>query len=932
MKSLNVKKIASVAVGAAMVGAAFAGATSHVEADAQGLGNYEFFSNGEPNFKIVVGANAQISDAVAAGNLAAMVGNLAYSDGASTPSTGGSTTGGVTGKSVTLEVTAPAGATGQTGQTDLMTQLYDFLDVSQITATMTRVNGASTLVGDGVTTGGYKISSITHPTVAYSGTVSGLGTYVVKQEDTYFVTARSYYDTTDKVYVGDQAQITQVVNFTDAIPFHVDVVNGTTENRPTNDAYLTANRNVHIQFLGQDYVITTFSNGTASADPAIKLGKAAIFRQVKPGESVTIGDKTLKLVSVSPIAVGSSTLPPAYFELIQNGTRLDYFSMDKNTADYNKNSIILDVRDVFVGSGDTSYAEIALYSTSVSLTSGQKISFEGDDALTKQNDEAGWTASLTFDTKNVGGYVQKTLKTIQLSGRTSSKIKTGDALNMIANPTFKRLTYLGLEVIPSDTLTITARGTQSGTAIAVPASGDNSRSGRNLDVNLTEMTSAYDNAFEVSGTKTVKKLLIDEYNGRIYYQDPAATSDSANYTAVGIQGNVVTYAYPATKLSNALALITTGQRNYTTFTLQNVNSSASGWTDALSPRCGDLVAVTYTDTAGGESQMSPTHNSSGSACQVRVANVSWGAVTGAAYYTVYVVNVTGAFNYSSYPTAQTQLFVGNNVSSGVIANTTTVATSGTVESVFKTRSATLRIFEPDTDNSPSTLNAWTNVDLYQADASYLFNSSSTTSTLTLTFRTAAAGVENVKNLNTTFEQGFYTPFGTKYESVGLSEVKLKYPQRIIHAKYQFGAPSTVNVTAAGTVTTTKPLNEAETYNIGNGYSVKINAIGGTCSTTCTAGGSSGGSVVTELNPSENPIVVLDSEADSGQLIVVGGPLVNTVAAGTPGAEVASTPGTAVVRVLGNNVLVAGYTAADTRDAVNALIDWLASNRDEVRNV
>ncbi|PIT85136.1 S-layer protein, partial [Candidatus Micrarchaeota archaeon CG10_big_fil_rev_8_21_14_0_10_59_7] len=69
------KRIAAAAAGAAMLGAAVAGAVS---VDDMGLGSFPFYSNGEPNVKIVVGTAAQPSDAVAAANIAAMVGNLAY--------------------------------------------------------------------------------------------------------------------------------------------------------------------------------------------------------------------------------------------------------------------------------------------------------------------------------------------------------------------------------------------------------------------------------------------------------------------------------------------------------------------------------------------------------------------------------------------------------------------------------------------------------------------------------------------------------------------------------------------------------------------------------------------------------------------------------------------------------------------------------------
>ena len=72
MKSINAKKIAAVA-GAALlgVGLAFAGPVT--------FQNVPIISNsGQPVVQVVVGSHAQPSDGVAAANIAAAIGNLAY--------------------------------------------------------------------------------------------------------------------------------------------------------------------------------------------------------------------------------------------------------------------------------------------------------------------------------------------------------------------------------------------------------------------------------------------------------------------------------------------------------------------------------------------------------------------------------------------------------------------------------------------------------------------------------------------------------------------------------------------------------------------------------------------------------------------------------------------------------------------------------------
>ncbi|MGC8680180.1 MAG: S-layer protein, partial [Candidatus Micrarchaeia archaeon] len=73
MKTLNIKRITALAAGAALLGLglAFAGPIS--------FNNVPIINNlGQPQVQIVIGSAAQPSDGVAAGNIAAAIGNLAY--------------------------------------------------------------------------------------------------------------------------------------------------------------------------------------------------------------------------------------------------------------------------------------------------------------------------------------------------------------------------------------------------------------------------------------------------------------------------------------------------------------------------------------------------------------------------------------------------------------------------------------------------------------------------------------------------------------------------------------------------------------------------------------------------------------------------------------------------------------------------------------
>jgi hypothetical protein len=147
--------------------------------------------------------------------------------------------------------------------------------------------------------------------------------------------------------------------------------------------------------------------------------------------------------------------------------------------------------------------------------------------------------------------------------------------------------------------------------------------------------------------------------------------------------------------------------------------------------------------------------------------------------------------------------------------------------------------------------------------------------------------------------------------------------------------SGAEVAGAGNVAT-PTLKEGETGLDEGGYKVVVKAINGGCAGG--EGGAVGGAdglscssdkayVVEALDTSSTPLVVTDAAASGTQaLILVGGPLVNSLTAQVPGFATMS-PGDSVVKVVGDKVVVAGYTAADTTAAANGLIAWLVSNKD-----
>src|SRR3989338_462486 len=121
MKSYHVKRIGAIAVGAAMLWAALAGAVS-ATFDNTGLDKGFFYdTNYNPLVQIVVGEKGLASDAVSAGNIAATIGNLAYKSTSVTPAAPSA------GGKVILGVSAK-GATGKYEQTNNRTLSNNFYD------------------------------------------------------------------------------------------------------------------------------------------------------------------------------------------------------------------------------------------------------------------------------------------------------------------------------------------------------------------------------------------------------------------------------------------------------------------------------------------------------------------------------------------------------------------------------------------------------------------------------------------------------------------------------------------------------------------------------------------------------------------------------------------------------------------------------------
>jgi hypothetical protein len=187
--------------------------------------------------------------------------------------------------------------------------------------------------------------------------------------------------------------------------------------------------------------------------------------------------------------------------------------------------------------------------------------------------------------------------------------------------------------------------------------------------------------------------------------------------------------------------------------------------------------------------------------------------------------------------------------------------------------------------------------------------------------------------NVSEEPLYITQKGSKFTAKDDTSATLKMAKKVGELQYYL-KPVGAEV-SAGKVTYNLGIGQTQVV---SGLTMKLLDITdvGACSVTgggCTA---SMGTVTAKLDTGETSkdvitpypftatdrLVVLDSEAPTAEkLILVGGPLVNTVTASTlAGTNVnITTPGTKIKQEVGNNIVIAGYTAADTTAAAAEFI-------------
>ncbi len=806
MKSLNVKRIAAVAAGAAMLGAAFATA---VTVDTEGVGNFKFFNNGEPGVKVVVGSTAMASDAVAAANIAAMLGNLAYTTAqVDAPSSSGS---------VQLEVTAPSsgGAGVAAGEYGFNALLDDNVDNS---ADNLR-EAASTTSGllTGTKTSAKKISKDQTSLLELpnNGKLAMDSLSITEEQNVYVNAQVRYLDTEGaKQVIAKQLMPAYEVTFSDSLPYCLDTAK--TNVTCTSDNDLLEKNSKLIYLFGEPWTVSDMTTNSSGQISAITLGKSSAdlnnVKLVAGGELIASNGVHVKVTDVTAPGYTTDNLARVGFDFISADGASTVSKGVNEGSTLEKLGVTVKVESVV---GNTAY--VSIYADKLELTDQSDIPDHGDwrVILTSQaNDQSPGLSKMLF-------YTQSYPET----SRGDNDFRAGESAEIITGSPSMKVTFKGLNLGDEDYDSLSFERLTGWSRTIYRTAVATSGTAMTGTVDVIRVKSDRSNAFQFTTPVTS--------NVNEFYYVAGANSSSDD---VGLVGQIVYES--AGNWYNSTAM--------------------SGAAYAASLVNGTIVNTTVPYYYSGDSNEGAPVN-----IFFHTNGVTQNAQQGLSYVQI---NVQEVLNESLAGTAY----------------------SGYWNATYDLSNHEFRNTQGSSDSDKLTQ-----------------------------YVSTTESVGDKSNL----EAGFVSSRGSKLAtSPSSSGFTIEYAKKLGRAVFALSkSTSTVTTASGASVVTADSTGEVE---IGGGYKVKV-------------GQSSGAKVeqtqVVALNPSSSPLVVLDSQASETQpLIVVGGPFVNTVAQGMTASADLKQNGDAVVKVEGTKMLVAGWSAADTTDAANALISWLSSNRDAVR--
>ncbi len=949
MRKLNVKKLAAIGLGAALIGSALAPIAS---AQLSLQKDQIIKADGTSAVNIVVGASAAASDVVWAGNIAAKVAQLATTESA-VEITGGTGSAAATVSGVDLTVGGTVKISG--GAKDEKANMDSTSGVKEVVDS----------VGNAVFKN-FKSSS-------YTTKIGGVSTSVTVNEsvgvkaDALFSTNPAIKDLVGLIAGSD---INYVVTFSPSIDQMTD----------TNDA-----TNVPISFLGENWLIDTIS-GTSTSISKVILVKSNAESTYSVGDKIPVTGVNGQTYMYSIVSGGTASggtfsvtveLQDSNGTVVSKKTIASGSNLEDSFMDASANPLISTKVNVHAVTKTSTSPDVYIFgliigNDKIELQTGQRFPYDA----AKVNETSPWLVTLTPDT---GANTNK-LASIKISNSTKvwdttnpiysdaysfkaagtgareAGILDGSSVASIGRIKFRGFYDAGVSksVIKflkgnnvSDVTGVTTYGAIQFTdtdnvshklPMAILLASSNNPSFGTFKFGGQNYAFATNNSSAADGATAGNSFFLKK--GGTTTAD-LRTSPDANFlwptdtTIQGTSGDVNDFfgVGDINAASPIVTLTTSSSKNYryvykvatsgawlVLAGRGDFNRGATGLTGGLNPTAADpIINAGYIDTL---------YQNTGALwfLGTDIDDGNRGVNTELSDYNVWTRGVNTASDMNVFKQNQTGVsyYAPDAESFGM--------QPGSVAGTFKT--AIFKIKEIDSNSGSMAGNAATGVWTIYIDTENGNSGTVDTANYTktnYTGKTVAADYNGYVSLNSLSESTASSSNYTKaYDDNGglvelaSREVTLTFPNSKMQAYFTIESNDTTTETTGGEALKAIPILGSGTTIAGTKITVDSVAA------TCPAGGGATASPdkYNRIVP-VGQLVYLDSEVPSGSNIIIGGYLVNSfskgiiLADGTTIEDKLTASGDKAFEVLANgDIIVAGYTADDTVSAAKELISAL----------
>jgi len=953
VKSINVKRMAAVAFGAALLGATLLAAAPVM------YGNTEIINaQGKPVVKVVVGSGGLASDAVAAGNIAAVIGNLAFKSQTVTAQLSGSPTCSVSGagaagtctvsdRKAELEITTP-GTSIAAGAFGFRTYMFGFFDNNQTNEDNQVADGTpKEIKGDNFASFADSKSTVS----STSGSFTSKQKLFLKS-----VQAAAWFEDVKKYKV-----VPSVLFYT--LSFEHDTwggipactLNSAMTSTATNatlaancipaDTYLMSRQRLKINYLGEDWIISEM-NPDASPT-SIKIAKESTPAQiVYVGQNLSAGVYTLRLSDITiPFGTTDSQAVVQIYDANNNLVKDDTITQSTSKALTlpNGDKITIRVFKIAAGLTLTKWAEMSVFSQELELTQGLVVD---------SDENKNWTVSLGWKNYSTG-VNDWVLANLTLTRTSLDRFAEGEAINILELPQLYQLQFDG------QTLTDAQRDTLKIDYTRISSFFDSETATSSISDSLNDYVcftsdkkawsfeatpASSDDRFKVcTGLGNSTPLLYEKPDKGMIRYVPTTTGNTVFRvgTTGTLAGNASVLVYDGTTWSNYSQGVTGTDDPANNLTLTaNWTGSPGSWGSPASDlaynfKFGNASTnndLLYTVAASNQSNLSAlvgfyainsTMALSGHVNVLLLINSS-----------LYMPN-TIPFPFDLNWTTLNYNVQENTAENGLLYTTDSTSTNGTEGNT------TVAISEYINKGGSSTQSGLAvtprNISFIADPSSATFKASvsdTSESKLRAQYLTESGSL-NEKS----WDVGYTSQRGSIIEARASSSITLKMAKKLGEFQFSLKSPGVNATSGVSTIT----LSEGGQVTVQDSV-VKLTSISMTVGACTVAGGNAsctadtgtmkavldtGAESMEVLVPyklsATDRLVYLDSDAPTNEkLILVGGQFVNTLTAeALTGSDVQiDKPGVRVVTVIGNNIVVAGYTADDTQAAAAQFISEL----------